>query len=70
MKKQIAARLALVMCLACCPIAFALQAAQSQNKQSQSMLSLTDTQRNNVLEHTSTSCMLTCRLRSPRSWEL
>ena len=51
MKKQIAARLALVMCLASCPITFALQAAQSQNKQSQSMPSLTDTQRNNVLEY-------------------
>ena len=51
MKKQIAVRRALVMFLACCPVTFALQAAQSQSGQPQAAPSLTDTQRNNVLEY-------------------
>ena len=51
MKKQIAVRRALVMFLACWPVTFAQQAAQSQNRQSQTAPSLTDTQRNNVLEY-------------------
>ncbi len=51
MKKQIALRRALVMFLACWPVTFAQQAAQSQNRQSQTAPSLTDTQRNNVLEY-------------------
>jgi hypothetical protein len=51
MKKQIAVRRVLVMFLACCPVTFAQQAAQSQNGQPQTAPSLTDTQRNNVLEY-------------------
>jgi hypothetical protein len=51
MKKQIALGRALVMFLACCLITFVQQAAQSQSKQSQTVPSLTDTQRNNVLEY-------------------
>ena len=39
------------MLLACCPVTFALQAAQSQGGQSQAAPPLTDTQRNNVLEY-------------------
>ena len=51
MKKQSAVRRALVMFLACCPVTFALQAAQSQSGQPQAAPSLTDTQRDNVLEY-------------------
>jgi hypothetical protein len=51
MKEQIAVRRGLVMFLACCPVTFAIQVAQSQNMQPQSMPSLTVTQRNNVLEY-------------------
>ena len=48
---QIAVRRTLVMLLASCHITFALQAAQSQNRQPQPSQSLTDTQRKNVLEY-------------------
>jgi hypothetical protein len=51
MKKQISVRRALVMFIACCPVTVVQQAAQSQNRQSQTETSLTDTQRNNVLEY-------------------
>ena len=51
MKKQSAVRRALVMFLACCPVTFALHAAHSQSGQPQAAPSLTDTQRNNVLEY-------------------
>ena len=51
MKNRIALRRALVIFLACCPVAFALQAAQSQSGPPQAAPSLTDTQRNNVLEY-------------------
>jgi hypothetical protein len=51
MKKQIAVRRALVMFLACYPVTFALQAVQSQSGPPQAAPSLTDTQRNNVLEY-------------------
>ena len=51
MKKQIAVRRALFMFLASCTVTLALQTAQSQNMQPQAAPSLTDTQRNNVLEY-------------------
>ena len=51
MKKQIAVRRALFMFFACYAVTFALQVAQSQSRQPQTALPLTDTQRNNVLEY-------------------
>jgi flagellar biosynthesis chaperone FliJ len=51
MKKQIAVRCALLMFLAYCPVAFTQQAAQSQNTQPRTALSVTETQKKNIQEY-------------------
>jgi flagellar biosynthesis chaperone FliJ len=51
LKKHTAVRCALVMFLAYCPVTFAQQAAQSQNKQPQTAPSVTETQQKNIQEY-------------------